>query len=317
MVTLQDRFRGLLVGTAVGDALGRPVEGHREIRPSYLEEIRTAPRSNRVSDDTVMTNALTESLLACNGFDGDDMAKRFADEYAAEPWRGYGRNVVSVFLAVRSGVPWDVAAAQQFDGSGSYGNGSAMRVAPVAAWEYPRLGRTIDLARATSRVTHTHPSGIDGAVVQAVATHHALKKDLVPGALLRDLDRAVSSDEFRAKLEALPRALVRDDDEYARLHLGNWVAAHNSVVTALYCFLLSSGFVETLMRAIRLGGDTDTIGAMAGALAGARWGHHSIPKHWLAVEKHDQLLELADRLCERRRFAGPGESVVPDSYGDG
>jgi len=77
------------------------------------------------------------------------------------------------------------------------------------------------------------------------------------------------------------------------------VAAHNSVVTALYCFLLSTSFENAILRALRIGGDTDTIAAMAGALAGARHGLEQIPEAWRYVEGYEQLVALGDAMFER------------------
>lgn len=298
MVSLKDRFRGLMVGIAVGDALGREVEGHRHVSASYLDEIKTRPRSITYSDDTAMAISLTESLLACDGFDGADMAQRFSKGYFKEPYRGYGSGVVDVFTRVAQGIDWRAAAGIQFQGSGSYGNGGAMRVAPVALFAYPNREATIRLAQDTAQVTHTHPLGVEGASIQALTAHHALRDEFDRDLLLEDLNRLVTTDEFRTRLEELPKAIDRDDDEYVRLHIGVWVAAHKSVLAATYSFLLAEDFQETIIRAIRLGGDTDTIAAMAGALAGARYGFNSIPKVWTRVEGFERMVELADAVFE-------------------
>jgi len=298
-VSSRDRFRGLMAGIAVGDGLGRPVEGSRAVPDWYVDDMIARSVRLLYSDDTVMSMALTESLLECGGFDGADMAQRFAEAWSQEPERGYGSNVVMVFGAVRRGIDWNQAAQRQFGGSGSYGNGGAMRVAPVALWAYPDLEETKRLAAATAKVTHTHPIGVEGAVIQAVAAHHALRDDFDRATLLAELEILIETDEFRTKLEALYRALESDDDEYARLHLGCWVAADKSVLTALYCFLAGADFEDTIRRALWIGGDTDTIAAMAGALAGARWGVDSIPVSWV-VEGFMRMLMLADRMHDKR-----------------
>lgn len=295
----REQFRGLMVGTAVGDCLGRPVEGHPQVGDSYITEVLESPPPLIYTDDTVTTIMLAESLLASEGFSGEDMAERFAEAYRAEPNRGYGKNVVDVFDRVLRGVPWREAASRQFGGEGSYGNGGAMRVSPVALWTFPDIHETAWLAAETARVTHTHPVGVEGAVIQAVAACHALNAgdgSLDVDSLLSDLDRLAHTDEFRSKLETLPGCLDQDDDEKARLHLGNWVSAHTSVVTALYCFMLSTSFEDAIVRALRMGGDTDTIAAMAGALAGARYGFEQIPPAWREVEGHERLVDLADAL---------------------
>lgn len=295
----RDQFRGLMVGTAVGDCLGRPVEGHRQVSDSYITEVLESPPPLIYTDDTVMTMMVAESLLASEGLSGEDMSMRFAEAYQADPNRGYGRNVVDVFDRVLRGVPWREAASRQFGGEGSYGNGAAMRVSPVALWTFPDIHETAWLAAETARVTHTHPVGVEGAVIQAVAACHGLNAgvgSLDTESLLSDLDRLAHTEEFRSKLEILPGCLDQDDDERARLHLGNWVSAHNSVVTALYCFILSTSFEDAIVRALRMGGDTDTIAAMAGALAGARHGLGGIPRPWREVEGYERLAELADAL---------------------
>ena len=271
-VSLQDRFRGLMAGIAVGDALGRPVEGSRAVRDWYVDDLISRSVRLLYSDDTALSMALAESLLACGGFDGGDMSHRFAETWSREPERSYGSSVVMVFGAVSRGADWRSAAESHFGGEGSYGNGGAMRVAPVALWAYPDLEETKRLAAATSRVTHTHPVGVEGSVIQAVAAHHALRDDFDRDRLLAELDALIETEQFRAKLQALDRSLERGDDEYARLHLGCWVAADKSVLTALYCFLQSSDFEDTIRRALFIGGDTDTIAAMAGALAGPATG---------------------------------------------
>lgn len=300
---LQDKFRGLMIGAAVGDCIGRPVEGHREVPDSYIDDVVKRGPFLAYTDDTAMSMALAESLLECDGFSGVDMAMKFAREFEAEPFRGYGAGVSKLLDRVLRGAPWDQASQRQFGGDGSYGNGGAMRVSPVALWAYPDRDKTIDLAQETAKVTHTHPLGVEGAVIQAVAAHHALMAEdpavFDPSGLLSDLDDIVENDEYRRKLDVMTGCVQTRNDDRARLHLGNWVAAQNSVVTALYCFLASDTFEDALRRAIRMGGDTDTIGAMAGALAGARWGYSQIPETWLNIEGHDMLLDLADALFDR------------------
>jgi len=297
-VSLRDRFRGLMLGTAVGDALGRPVEGHAQVSQTYIDEIRTDPRSMIYTDDTVMATWLAESLLAVDGFDGADMSMRFAEGYQREPHRGYGANVIDVFSRVLRGFDWRETARSQFGGTGSYGNGAAMRVAPVALFAYPDVDATVRLARQSAEVTHTHPVGVEGAVIQAVAASYALREDFDSDVLLGVLEDVVETEIFKSKLDTLPKAIGMADDDFARLHLGNGVSAGNSVVTALYCFLASDGFEETVIRAVRMGGDTDTIAAMAGALAGALYGGSAIPEVWRGVEGGERLVELADQIFE-------------------
>ena len=297
---LRDRYRGALLGVAVGDCLGRPVEGHRQVSESYLLEVVADPPRLLYTDDTAMTLAVAESLLACDGFDGADLARRFADEYRRDPHRGYGGGVITIFDWVDRGIPWEEAAARQFGGSGSYGNGGAMRVTPAALFAHPEVEQVVALATDTARVTHTHPVGIDGAVAQAAAVHLALCDTDADG-ILGELDRRLRTDEFRSRLTTLHQALERGDDEWAILQLGHGVAADRSVLTALYCYLRSNTFQQTVLAALAVGGDTDTITSMTAAIAGARYGAAAIPAQWTDVEGSDRLLALADELHDRPR----------------
>lgn len=295
-----DRFRGALVGSAVGDALGAPIEGRSRVPRSYLESIEVDPPNLTYTDDTAMTIGVARSLVEKAGFDGDHMAGVLAAIYRREPWRGYGSGPPIVFALREQDVPWDEAATGLFDGEGSFGNGAAMRVAPVALHAFPDRDAAADLAHQTAIITHSHPEGIDGAVVQAVAIAMALtvttiELDRIPAGLL---DR-VSTSALRGKLEFLAENADRPVGEIA-MALGNGIAARDSVVTALACFLANpDDFRLAIRSAIGLGGDTDTIGAMTGALSGAYLGLGAIPGPWRGVEGATELTALADALAER------------------
>lgn len=299
---LRSRFRGVLLGAAVGDCLGRSVEGHRQVPESYLIEVVESPPQLFYTDDTAMMLAVAESLIACDGFSGSDLAARFVAEYQASPYRGYGAGAVTVFDRISRGMHWEEAAHRQFGGQGSYGNGGAMRVAPTALWGYPEFDRTAALAADTARVTHTHPVGIEGAVVQAISVLHALTTPIGinnAAELLQRLEAAVRTTEFTSKLEVLGQAVEQLDDDWAVLHLGHGVKADRSVPIAIYCFLRSNSFEETVLRALRMAGDTDTIAAMAGAIAGARFGVDAIPTQWQDVEEARRVLAAADAMWKR------------------
>lgn len=298
--SLRDRFRGALVGTAVGDALGAPFEGLARVPPAHIESLQREPHELVFTDDTAMTIGVARSLVDCGGFDGAHMAETLARIHATEPWRGYGSGPPQVFARLREGVPWDRAARHLFGGEGSFGNGGAMRVAPVALHAFPDIDRVVEVARLSAVITHTHPEGIDGAVAQAVAITALLSEPthLRPERLISTIVDHVGSAVFQDKLRHIELNIeTRSLDALAEV-LGTGIAAHASVPTALACFLNHrDSFAGAVMAAIGLGGDTDTIAAMTGALAGAMHGYSGIPAVWKAVEGADQLLSLADSLA--------------------
>ncbi|MDP8977114.1 MAG: ADP-ribosylglycohydrolase family protein, partial [Actinomycetota bacterium] len=118
---LDGRFRGALLGVAAGDALGAPFEGRARVHPAAVEAWARAEQPLRWTDDTLMTLGLARSLLECRGFDGAHMAATFAEDHAAQPWRGYGAGPPRIFAALREGAAWHEAARSLFSGGGSFG----------------------------------------------------------------------------------------------------------------------------------------------------------------------------------------------------
>jgi poly(ADP-ribose) glycohydrolase ARH3 len=307
---LGDKFRGTMLGVAIGDALGAPFEGAPTVAPAALRTHLEDPGRLRYTDDTHMTIGLAESLLACDGFDGAHVAWTFALNYAAETWRGYGAGPPRVFRLLEAGVPWDAAARMLFDGHGSYGNGGAMRVAPVALLAYDDLERVAALARRSAAITHAHELGIEGAVLQACAIALLLRRTTGPALevprFLETLYGLVGSPRYGQKLDTI-RALLPAADQAAVVNgLGHGVAAVEAVPAALYAFLRHpDDFAAAVTFAIGLGGDTDTIAAMTGALSGAYLGEPAIPARWRqGVEGADRLRELADALLDLAAFDG-------------
>ena len=103
--SLRDKFRGLMLGAAAGDCLGRPIEGHRSVADSYLSGLLTSPTPLIYTDDTAMAVVLARSLLDRGGFSGADMAAGFAEEYRSEPFRGYGRTWWTFSIGSSEGSP--------------------------------------------------------------------------------------------------------------------------------------------------------------------------------------------------------------------
>jgi poly(ADP-ribose) glycohydrolase ARH3 len=134
--TLRSRYRGAILGAAIGDALGAQYEGTARLLPEEIQYLLTDPHDLRYTDDTAMTIALAESLIAFGGFDPDHMASTFADAFWAEPGRGYAGGPPAMFEEMRKGRTWREASRSEYEG-GSFGNGGAMRVTPAAlfaAW---------------------------------------------------------------------------------------------------------------------------------------------------------------------------------------
>lgn len=296
-----DRARGALLGTFVGDALGMPYEGTPASEVPQRVEMEDARLGRGTyTDDTQMMIALAESLLEGGAIDPGRLGRAFSIAY--DPSRGYGSGTRAVLSLVRAGVPSEEAAARAFDGQGSLGNGAAMRIAPVAVRFAGDAARLAAQAEASARATHAHPLGVDAARVQAAAIAAALR-DEDPVAAAR---AAAGADELRRRLDAVAELLDRSPGPPAEaaVALGNSSAGHESVPTAIYAAAAHRTFEDAVTFAVRCGGDTDTIAAMAGAISGARHGMSAIPQRWVeSLEDGEKgrsyVTRLADQLLTR------------------
>ncbi|CAL1279245.1 unnamed protein product [Larinioides sclopetarius] len=184
---LLSKFRGCLVGSLIGDCLGRPFEfnpaqNSKTILANYFSDLLSggSTRMLHCTDDTCMTLSIARSLVENKKVDPKDMAKRFVAEYFNQPKRGYGINTVDVMHILKETNFKDVfqPAKMQFKGSGSYGNGAAMRIAPVALFGYNMSDEFLQKdVEKCSRITHHHPNGYNGAILQCLAVKAALKSD--------------------------------------------------------------------------------------------------------------------------------------------
>ena len=298
---LKSKFLGALVGTGVGDSLGAPFEGFREVSFFEIEAIAESQEILTYTDDTHMMIGVAESLVRNRGFDGEDMAHTFIKNYELEPFRGYGPGPPRIFQLIRAGVAWGEAAQRLYHG-GSYGNGSAMRIAPIGVFYHDNPPMLREVAYQSSQITHTHQLGREGAALQAYAI--ALATGLEPGSafdqndFLAKLLNYVPDGVYKAKLNRVEALLNQQDKGKVSIELGNGIEAFNSVPTAIYAFLSQPrSFAKAILYAISLGGDTDTIAAMTGAISGAYLGVESIPSQWKSKLENGLYIEkLAEKL---------------------
>jgi poly(ADP-ribose) glycohydrolase ARH3 len=300
---LKERFEGCLFGLAVADALGGKFEAQsaEAIRARFptAERLIAYPQEELwYTDDTQMTIGVCEALIEHGEIVEESLCRTFAANYV--PSRAYGRGARAVLAAMEDGRDYRQVAEQHFPG-GSFGNGAAMRVAPVGLLFRDDRRRLWEQARLSALPTHRHPLGIEGAQLLALAV--GLCSGMAPfdrAAFFGELLRACESDEYRTKLEEAARVQAAGD--LARL--GNRIEALHSVPTAIASFALTpESFEATVSNAIFLGGDTDTLAAMAGALSGAYIGAARLPARLVGLLERSPkgrayLQQLAGQLFE-------------------
>ena len=280
--SLVDKFVGSMLGLAVGDALGSYFEGQspdwigaRYPTPDALvKHPPEAPWS--YTDDAQMAIGVAEALIKDGEIVEASLCEAFVSNYV--PSRGYGRGARVVLEAMEAGHDYKHWTNELFPGD-SYGNGAAMRVAPVGLLFHEGLDRCWDQARLSSLPTHVHPLGIEGAQLIATAVSLCMRdQEFHKSSFYAELLSRSETEDFRQKLELAAQAKSIGE----LLPLGNGIAAQDSVVTAIACFSLwPDDYEQVITNAILLGGDTDTIAAMAGAISGARLGVDGIPSSFL------------------------------------
>ena len=305
-IRLKNRFEGCLLGCAVGDALGGKFEAHpadaiRARFPTTADLIAYPQDEIWYTDDTQMAIGVAEALIERGEIVEESLCRAFVANYV--PNRGYGRGARAVLDAMEDGRDYRTVAEEYFPG-GSYGNGAAMRVAPVGLMFRDDRARLWSQARLSALPTHLHPLGIEGAQLLALAV-----------ALVTDMDRfdhdryfaellaACESNEYRSKLEEASAA--KSIDDLARL--GNRIEALHSAPTAIASAALTpESYEETIANVIFLGGDTDTLAAMTGAISGAYLGSDRLPTRLVGLlesspKGRTYLQRLASDLLARMR----------------
>jgi poly(ADP-ribose) glycohydrolase ARH3 len=311
---LLDRFQGCLLGLAIGDALGARFEGQpaERIRGRFptVESLMAYPQEEIwYTDDTQMTIGVAETLIEHGRIIEERLCEAFAANYT--PTRGYGRGARAVLEAMQEGRNHREVAEQYFPG-GSYGNGAAMRVAPVGLFFGDDRRRLWEEARLSALPTHRHPLGIEGAQLVALAVGLCSRRERFDReALFAELRSACESSEYRAKIEQA--AAIESADDLASL--GNGIAAIDSAPTAIASFATASeSFEKTIGHAIGTGGDTDTIAAMAGAVSGAYLGANKLPQRLVGLLESSPkggayLAELGARLFAAYEASRSGREV--------
>ena len=302
-VDLKDRYSGSMLGLGLADALGARREGGVIGGFLWGALVGGGNKTLRWTDDTQMSMLLAESLLECGGVDPDRLARQWAD--GMEGWRGYGPGARKLLQRVGKGQDWRTASRSVFP-DGSFGNGAAMRAAPLGLYY---RGRPEDLDRAgelAASITHAHPLGIEGGLLMARAVADVLERPFEPGPFLERLHDSCRASEYRDRLKIAREYLDGNPPPIeVKRRLGTSVLAHESVVTAVHLFCrFNDDFRGLIEFILTLGGDTDTIGAMAGGIFGALRGKAALPADLLGrLEARDRLDDLG-RDLHAASFAG-------------
>ena len=300
---LADRYRGALLGLAVGDALGTTLEfSSRADGEDHTEILGTGPfdlRPGQWTDDTSMALCLAYSLLNSCGFDADEQMQLYVQWWRDGLFSSTGKcfdigNTVAAALGRYevTGNPFSGSAEER-----SAGNGSLMRLAPVVLFFASRPSDAILNAAESSKTTHANIEAVDACRYFAALIHGALigvsKSELLSSGYsplkdywifhpLCDSIKAIADGSFKDK--------ARDE-----IKSSGYVV--DSLEAVLWSFYHGDSFEEGMIKAVNLAGDSDTIGAIYGQLAGAYYGECAIPFRWIkTIYSYHYFYYLADEL---------------------
>jgi ADP-ribosyl-[dinitrogen reductase] hydrolase len=301
----RDRYRGALLGLAAGNALGLPVEGFSALdissmAPDGLSDIRPEEARKPWDDDVAQAIELAECVLE-GPLDVDAYMARLL-RWAERGGHGMGIQTYHVLVKAKAGARSTDAARAVWEESGRYaaGNGAVMRCAPVALrWRRDPV-RLVEDAGHSARVTHYDPrcvwttAATCAAIAHALAGTHWTLHELADG-----LDGVGAPEEVG---EAVRRSATSDLGGLDLDEPSSIGYTLRAMTAGLWAFLNAGDLETTLLEVIRAGGDTDTNGAVAGAVLGAKFGASAIPERWIErLPDPDGLTTLADRLWEVAR----------------
>jgi ADP-ribosylglycohydrolase len=272
--SLADRAEGMVLGGAIGDGWGRPYEGS-------IVAACPLPLELTVTDDTQLTLATCEALLESRSVDPASIATRFTVWFRDRRVHGLGASTTKALRDLVAGAHWALAGAK---GDRAAGNGAAMRVAPLAFMLDPADETARRVLRDVSRITHHN----DEAYAGALAVVNAVRFAATPGFPMIQLLEEVAA--------ALPDSLVRDrllkyssfGEDVQPADIGETWGSSGFVADSIPLALFAAraigrrNFTEVVGSAIRAGGDTDTIGSVAGQVAGTAVGLSGLSEDLLA-----------------------------------
>ena len=266
-----DRITGCIVGGAIGDALGNPYEGQRgPVRVDFGDDWR-------FSDDTQLTLATCEAVTETRAVTAASIAKKMAEWFRDGRITGLGASTFKALSELNLGGHWALVGRK---GEMAAGNGAAMRIAPLAFCLNPESGTHRQTIRDVCRITHHNDEAYAGALVVITAIRMAAQDkwtgkrnmichvaDTLPDSRVRDRMQEVAQMAETASLADIA------------LEFGCSGYVVETVPLALCGALLfeSRGFDVALMEIVSVGGDTDTIAAIAGQIMGAACGRKSLP----------------------------------------
>ncbi len=294
-MNVMERYQGCLLGLAVGDAIGTTVEFmDRGSFPPVTDMVGGGPfdlEAGQWTDDTSMALCLAHSLIHCDGFDASDQMNRYCN------WWQYGYmsstgECFDIGMTVSGALARYMETKNSFAGSidpFSAGNGSLMRLAPIALFYGQDMDLLLKYAAESSRTTHGTAECIDACRYFAAVLRVAL--------FAQTKSEVINSNLYSPETEKVKTIAI---GEYVNKSMGKIKGSGyviESLEAALWCFANTDSYDEAVLLAANLGDDADTTAAICGQVAGAYYGIKGIRESWLEkLVMREELMELSIKL---------------------
>jgi ADP-ribosyl-[dinitrogen reductase] hydrolase len=305
-----DAVRSALLGVAIGDALGVPVEfkSREAIRENPVTRMTGFGTHNQPpgtwSDDSSLTFCLAEALIT--GYNPDTIARNFVRWYRDNFWtaRGdvfdIGMTTREAIIRLEKGIQSEKAGSSEED---SNGNGSLMRILPLVFYLKDKpIHERFEITRQVSSLTHGHIRSVIACfcylefALQLIDNQDKFE-------IYKNVQESVSEHLKRLKIDphqisCFDRLLKSDIHLLGEKKIESGGYVLHTLEASIWCLLTTDNFADAVLKAVNLGFDTDTTGAVTGGLAGLLYGYDSIPKVWLnTLARKDDIEDLARRLA--------------------
>ena len=318
---MSDRYNksnpAVMVGLAIGDALGQPFEfcsADMITKSGWFGEYRSGAacgvplNAGQWTDDTKMAICLAQSLLECSEFDIEDVANKYVKWYNSGDLRGIGVQTSRALTNIIQGVSLD-SCGNIIKKNTSFmknyhpdmcGNGTVMRVAPLGLF-FKDTESLISAAHADASLTHNVKDAKDASFAIAYIIR-LLANGERPLEAVKQAIPMLPDGNVKEKAIAAEKLAMMSKKWDDAISLGIQGTAHETVGTAVFCLLryCDDGFKSVVVNAVRMGGDTDTRGAIAGALAGCYAGIDNIPEEYLDDLEHFEYLNALDVVLNQQ-----------------
>jgi ADP-ribosyl-[dinitrogen reductase] hydrolase len=287
---LADRIRGCLLLGALGDSLGSSVEG-------MIPTKRLAPHIGAITDDTQLTLATCEAIVAAGKVSPEHIAATFTEWHRHRKFRGLGSSTLKALTDLAAGQHWALAGAK---GERAAGNGAAMRIAPLAFCLDPNTSEDRRTLRDICRMTHHHDEAYIGALAIVLAIRGVACESVALTELLTHVAGQLPDSQVRDRLREIESAKPQSIAA-AAAQFGNTGFVADSVPFALFAASQCEDHApeSILQQIIGTGGDTDTNASLAGQIIGAALGYSALPQELLAkLDLDAEHVAIIDRFVE-------------------